>query len=585
MKRLLGLAVSGLMVTASAKAEQPLMVVYPPNNHETTADRIFFIGTAPAAGEVQINGQGVRRSPGGHFAPSLPLRIGENRFTLRYGTQELQLNVIRKATTPVIPNDLAFAIDSLFPSVDLARLPGEPICFRAIAPANATVSVNLGTTTLPLLPQPPAVQLPANAAVLTQQESSPLVINPGQYGGCTIATQPGRLGQPEFQLKTAQGTIAQSVPAQIEVLSPAQLEVVEVIAATGVARTGPSTDYSRLTPLPQGTRATVTGREGEWLRLEYGAWIRRSETRTIPNAVPPTTLIRSARARRAGEWTEIVFPLQVPVPITVQQGDRTFTLTLHNTTAQTDTIRLDDNPLISRMDWHQTQPGQVQYVFHLKGQQQWGYRLRYEGPNLILALRHPPIRAKGSSLKGISVLLDVGHGGPEDLGARGPNGYPEKDVALTVTKLLRDELVKRGVTVYLTRETDVDLPLADRIAQINQKEPTIVLSLHYNALPDSGDALATQGVSTFWYNPQSHRLAIFLHNYLVTELKRPSYGVYWNNLALTRPTVAPSVLLELGFMINPFEIEWIMNPQEQQRLAIVLADGIIEWLTEAQKGT
>jgi len=32
--------------------------------------------------------------------------------------------------------------------------------------------------------------------------------------------------------------------------------------------------------------------------------------------------------------------------------------------------------------------------------------------------------------------------------------------------------------------------------------------------------------------------------------------VFWNNLALTRPSVAPAVLLELGFMINPVEFEW-----------------------------
>lgn len=68
-----------------------------------------------------------------------------------------------------------------------------------------------------------------------------------------------------------------------------------------------------------------------------------------------------------------------------------------------------------------------------------------------------------------------------------------------------------------------------------------------------------------------------MHNYLVQKLNRPSYGVFWNNLALTRPYTAPSVLLELGFMINPNEFEWIENSQEQKKLAQVLAEGIKEW--------
>jgi len=77
-------------------------------------------------------------------------------------------------------------------------------------------------------------------------------------------------------------------------------------------------------------------------------------------------------------------------------------------------------------------------------------------------------------------------------------------------------------------------------------------------------------------------LAMFLHNYLVAKLNRPSYGVFWNNLAMTRPAVAPSVLMELGFMINPEEFEWIVNQTEQKKLAEAIAQGITEWFASVQ---
>jgi N-acetylmuramoyl-L-alanine amidase len=391
-------------------------------------------------------------------------------------------------------------------------------------------------------------------------------------------------------------TTTQSGSGKISILSPVKLEVAEVTAEAGVARTGPSTDYSRLTPLPKGTRATVTGREGEWVRLDYGAWIKASEVRIVAGAVPPRSLIRSIRARQVEGATEVVFPLQTPVPVSVQQGDRTFTLTLYNTTAQTDTIRLDDDPLISRLDWQQVAPGQLQYTFNLKSPQQWGYNLRYEGTSLVLSLRHPPKvssiqnpsqalaianeRPKTQNsqpLSGIKILLDPGHGGPEDSGSTGPTGYKEKEVNLVVSKLVREQLLARGATVYMTREDDRDVPLQDRVAMIDKMQPAIAVSIHYNALPDDGDALNTKGVGTFWYNTQAHSLAMFLHNYLVQKLERPSYGVFWNNLALTRPHTTPSVLLELGFMINPVEFEWVVNPQEQQKLAGAIAEGITQW--------
>jgi N-acetylmuramoyl-L-alanine amidase len=572
--------VMAIGTAAIAHANQPLLVVYPPNDHETTANQIFLIGTAPPDGTVTVNGEPIERSEAGHFAPSFPLQVGENNFTVRYDDQTVAVRIVRQSAEPSAPVGVAFGDGSLMPAVDIARSPGELICFEAIAPTDASVSVRLNNQTISLSPQPNLTNLPPNSAVLTAQNQPTAITTATTYQGCTTFTQPGRLGLPEFQL-TAQGqTVRQSGTGAIEVLSPAQPQVVEVTSESGTARTGPSTDYSRLTPLPKGTRAAVTGREGDWLRLDYGAWIRASETQVIPNLAPPRTLIRSVRATATDGWTDIAFPLQVPVPVSVMQGDRTFTLTLYNTTAQTDTIFLNDDPLIERLDWQQTTPGQVQYTFNLKSMQQWGYKLRYEGTTLILSLRHPPtLERRQPPLTGIRILLDPGHGGPEDLGARGPTGLPEKDVTLILSRLVRGELAARGATVYMTRDDDADLYPQDRVDLINQLEPTLALSLHYNALPDSGDAIATSGVSSFWYNAQAHSLAVALHNDLVRQLDRPSYGVFWNNLALTRPTVAPSVLLEMGFMINPAEFEWIVDPDEQQRLAVAIANSIETWVT------
>ena len=607
MNYILGLAVVGIAIASPAWAKQPLYVAYPPANHQTTAQRIFLVGSAPPTGEVLINGKSIARSPGGNFAPSFPLQLGENLFTLRYQNQEVRIKVTRKSTESVLPIGLAFAKDSLTPAVDIAKMPGELICFGAIAPPKATVAVKLGNETIPLMPQSQDVQLPPNSAVLTQTDQPTPRSLSGQYQGCAKAESPAGLGIPQFQLTMNGQTTTQQGSGNISILSPAKLEVAEVTSNAGVARTGPSTDYSRLTPLPKGTRATITGREGEWVRLDYGAWIKASEVRIINGAVPPKSIIRSVRARKVNGATEVVFPLQVPVPVSVQQGDRTFTLTLYNTTAQTDTIRLDDDPVISRLDWQQIAPGQLQYTFNLKSQQQWGYSLRYEGTSLVLSLRHPPkgvasstpklsglqeprstvmygnnrvsglVVKSSQSLAGIKILLDPGHGGPEDSGSVGPTGYPEKAVALVVSKLVRDQLVAKGATVYMTREEDRDVGLQERVDMIEKLQPAIAISLHYNALPDDGDAENTKGVGAFWYNTQAHSLGMFLHNYLVQELKRPSYGVFWNNLALTRPHTTPAILLELGFMINPVEFEWISNPQEQQKVAVALADGITQW--------
>ena len=580
-----------MAIASVAVAAQPLFVAYPPPNHKTIADRIFLIGTAPPPGQVSVNGNQISRTASGHFAPTFPLQIGENVFTLRYENQEVKIKVTRESNQPEAPVGLAFAKDSLTPKVDVASLPGEYICFGAIAPANAQVSVKLAGVTIPLKARS-QVELPANNSILLGENSPLKKDGSQQYQGCgktpenslSSKGQKVDLGVPVFELTMNDKTISQQGTGKISILSPTDLEIAEVTADPGVARTGASTDFSRMTPLPKGTRAKIIGREGEWLRLDYGAWIKASEVRIIKDSVPPRSIIRSASSRQVSGWTEVLFPLEIPVPVTVQEGERTFTLTLYNTTAQTDIIRLDDDQVISRLEWQQISPLQVQYTFNLKSAQQWGYKLRYEGTTLVLSLKHPPANtsmmpnSQAKPLSGIKILIDPGHGGPEDGGAVSPVGIREKTVALTVSKLVQQELVNRGANVVMTRVEDVDLDLPPRLEMIQKEEPAIAISIHYNALPDNGDAIKTKGVGAFWFHPQAHSLAIFLHNYLVKTLKRPSYGVFWNNLALTRPSNTPSVLLELGFMINPNEFEWIINGAEQKKLTRAIADGVTAWL-------
>ncbi|MEL6929969.1 MAG: N-acetylmuramoyl-L-alanine amidase [Cyanobacteria bacterium J06600_6] len=598
MKRFLGTSAladlfwmgSMLATSVAVKAESPLTVVYPPPKHETIAEKIFFIGTGTPDEPVLINGKKiVNRSDSGNFAPSLPLQMGENVFVIRQQDKKVRINVTRVDNRPEIPKTLEITADSLFPGVDIARLPGEVICVSAVAPPDTKVSAQIGKSKILLMPHIDSVELPANSAVLTSEagRTTNRQENLSQYQGCTVLNVARNYGKPTFTFEKEGRTFTQSSLGKISIFSPKDMRVVEVIADAGVARTGASTTYSRLTPLPKSTRARVTGKEGEWLRLDYGAWIKKSETKYVAGNIPPQSLIRGVISRQKESATEIIFPLRLPVPVEVKQKEDSITLTLHNTTAQTDTIRLDDDPIIKRLDWQQKSPTQIDYTFELHDRQQWGYDLRYEGSNLVFSLRHPPQILTSDDfdsdlpLKNIKILLDPGHGG-EEKGARGPTGYPEKEVNLIISKLLEAELQELGATVHLTRDTDVDVSLQDRMAAIDKIKPDLAISIHYNALPDSGDAENTQGISTFWYNTQAHAPAMFLHNYLVEELERGDAGTFWNNLALTRPHTAPSILLELGFMIHPQEFEWIIDQQEQEKLAETLAEGIKEWFTSEQ---
>jgi N-acetylmuramoyl-L-alanine amidase len=582
------LAVAPLVV---AQIDTPkLYISYPPADYQTASDRIFLIGSAPSEGKVSVNKNPVPRSQKGHFASVFNLKVGKNTFEVDYKGQSKTIVVTRSAAAaPATPKD-NFEPNSLEPQGDIARMPGELVCFGANAPTKAKVNVNLAGQDIKLQEQTNSVDLPDNKAALIDRNQPQAMYGAGQYLGCAIASAAADLGHPIYKLEVGNPptTVAQAAPGKVQILSPLNLDIAEVKVESGITRTGAGSDFSRLTPLPKGTKAAITarqtgnnnGKQTNWVRLDYGGWILAEQVQITTGAtIPPKTIVKSLTSKEREGATDVIIPLQVPVPITLEQGTNTLTLTLYNTTAQTDIIRFNDNPTVSRLDWKQTSPGVVQYVFNLKSKQQWGYKLRYQGSNLILSLRHPPKLDKSNLTKpltGTKILLDPGHGG-KDSGAVGPNGYTEKEANLYAAKLLANELAMRGASVYLSRESDKFVELSDRQTIIDNLEPTLALSVHHNSLPDGGNP-DTKGFSTYWYHAQAQSLALSLHNYVVKDTSRPSYGIFWDNLALARPASAPSVLLEWGFMSNPSEFEQIADPLEQQKMAKSIADGITQWL-------
>jgi len=156
MRRLIGIFVIGMLsfflapATGAQNFVPPtqLHLTYPPLQHKTTSDRLFFIGTAPKNGKVSINGNPIERTDAGHFAPSLPLTLGENKFEIKYvdatgdrlNERQINVKVLRESRITLPPKDIGFIPESLFPPVDVARQPNERICFDAIATPNATVS-------------------------------------------------------------------------------------------------------------------------------------------------------------------------------------------------------------------------------------------------------------------------------------------------------------------------------------------------------------------------------------------------------------------------------------------------------------
>ena len=108
---------------------------------------------------------------------------------------------------------------------------------------------------------------------------------------------------------------------------------------------------------------------------------------------------------------------------------------------------------------------------------------------LRAALAALALAAPGGSASAVerfdTVVIDAGHGG-SDVGAKGFSGTFEKDVSLAVARNLAARLRARRLTVVMTRDADVRVPLEQRTAIANDARGDLFVSIHTNASADAG---------------------------------------------------------------------------------------------------
>ena len=197
-----------------------------------------------------------------------------------------------------------------------------------------------------------------------------------------------------------------------------------------------------------------------------------------------------------------------------------------------------------------------------------------------------------------TIVIDPGHGGT-DSGARSVLGYHyEKDFTLDWARRLASLLATNGWRVYLTRTSDTDLALSNRIAFAETHKAGIFVSLHFNSsapndqqsgletyclTPAGMPSTVTRGYGDDWglafpnnaFDPQNLQLALRVHRALLEVNGRHDRGVRRARyLGVLRGQHRPAILVEGGYLSNPREARLIAEPEYRQRLAEAVANAL-----------
>jgi N-acetylmuramoyl-L-alanine amidase len=193
-----------------------------------------------------------------------------------------------------------------------------------------------------------------------------------------------------------------------------------------------------------------------------------------------------------------------------------------------------------------------------------------------------------------TIVLDAGHGG-HDSGAVGPLGR-EKQYTLDVALRARALLLRAGYQVKMTRVSDVFVPLEERASFANSFRNALFISIHFNKSESSGGtgvetyALAPRGVpsmdeaslrySDFKQNPgnacdpQNIALAAAVHSSLVKNLRVFDRGIKRARFVVIKSIRIPGVLIEGGFVSNPYDARLIASADYRQRIAQSILEAV-----------
>ena len=182
----------------------------------------------------------------------------------------------------------------------------------------------------------------------------------------------------------------------------------------------------------------------------------------------------------------------------------------------------------------------------------------------------------------MKIYIDQGHNPVNpNAGAEG-NGLREQDVTYTVGRLLADELDSAGIETKLSRptpQTQLGMSnassLAARTSEANRWGADYFISIHTNA----SEITTASGSEAFTYSLGSTASAlagnILYRMSLSTGL--PNRGVRPRpSLYVLRKTSMPAVLVEIGFITNPYDAELMSTRPEL--FAEGIADGVFAFL-------
>jgi len=222
----------------------------------------------------------------------------------------------------------------------------------------------------------------------------------------------------------------------------------------------------------------------------------------------------------------------------------------------------------------------------------------------VVVVTVAPSATPAASLADVVVCIDPGHQSHSDTSQEpvGPGSHetkdrvsggttgtttfiPEYEITLQIALNLKAHLEEAGITVVMTREAnDVNISNGERAVMANEAGAALFVRIHGDGSPNpdaSGISILYPAVNQ-WTEPISSAsadAAARIQSAMIASTGAVDRGIVpRDDITGFNWAEVPAILVECGFMTNPVEDKLLSSPHYQDKLAMGMTSGILDFV-------
>jgi N-acetylmuramoyl-L-alanine amidase len=209
---------------------------------------------------------------------------------------------------------------------------------------------------------------------------------------------------------------------------------------------------------------------------------------------------------------------------------------------------------------------------------------------LVFSFRKKETNVQLKTEKKYKVVIDAGHGG-QDIGVTGIDGKTyEKDIALAISKAIKQNNINEKIEIILTRDDDHFDHVKVKADFSNNQKADLFVSIHCNDGPVHKEENEFSGTEIYVMSSEKNNgfmdASKILAQSVNTHLKQhfANNGIKQRTVGIwvLQATNCPSILIETGMLTNKRDLEILKNSEQQNLMAKDILKGIENYLASKE---